>query len=773
MKFDFQQQPGMKYMGKYSPDPTLALVSIVTPFYNAGAYFEQTFNSVMNQTFPWFEWIIVNDGSTVEKDVETLYFLADKDKRIRVVNQENKGLSGARNTGFDNAKTDIVIPLDADDLISPQYVEYLFFGMYYHPEAAWCYTNSLGFGAEEYLWKHAWDAEKLKTYNFLISSAAIRKKDAEEIGGYKVEKWSYNEDWRFWLEMLSAGKMPVHVGGYLFWYRRLGSSMLSDIRKNSEKIEFSNNIISEAAAKADGTIKAIEYPLVKSGYPYYKPHIFQWDSRRKTNPTHDKINLLFVIPWMVTGGADKFNLDLVRGLDKERFHISILTTEPSENEWQQRFEKYTDEVFNLPDFLDPAHYVEFISYYIQSRDIDVLFLSNSYVGYYMLPWLKKEFPELAIADYVHMEEWYWREGGYARLSGMFGNLLDKTYVCNSATLNVMIKDFTRVPESVETLYIGVNHEEFDRTKVKPGYLYNLLKIEKTRPIVLFPCRIHPQKRPFMMLEIAEKVAKERPDILFVVVGEGEQLSVLKQAIRERGLENTVYSIGRSECMKECYRDATLTLICSLKEGLALTAYESCAMGVPVISSDVGGQRDLIDNSVGRLIPMQQHESTDFDARSFDKKEIAEYVRAIIELCSDTVLYNQCSANCRKKIVDRFSVSKMTERFEEEFQSIISDEHLKEKRKEQSDNLKELGYLSEELLTIKNVGDIWELDSNVIWAARCYFERELAEAQSKLNSIYSMRTWKLTQKYRDFMVDTKAGKKVRGVMVKIYHLFRKN
>ena len=92
----------------------------------------------------------------------------------------------------------------------------------------------------------------------------------------------------------------------------------------------------------------------------------------------------------------------------------------------------------------------------------------------MIPWLKKEFPQLTILDYVHMEEWYWRKGGYARVSGIFGELLDKTYVCNSATRRVMIEHFGRTPESVETLYIGVDNIEFDRNMVRPGYLYNLL-----------------------------------------------------------------------------------------------------------------------------------------------------------------------------------------------------------------------------------------------------------------------------------------------------------
>ena len=71
-QFDYTKTPGKVRTRYYSPASEEALISIVTPFYNAGKYFEQTFNSVMNQTFPWFEWIIVDDGSTNKDDLAVL-----------------------------------------------------------------------------------------------------------------------------------------------------------------------------------------------------------------------------------------------------------------------------------------------------------------------------------------------------------------------------------------------------------------------------------------------------------------------------------------------------------------------------------------------------------------------------------------------------------------------------------------------------------------------------------------------------------------------------
>ena len=107
MQYTLEYQPGRRRTRTFSPAADQAKVSIVTAYYNAGQYFEQTFNSVMNQTFPWFEWIIVDDGSTNQDDLDILEKYASKDGRIRVIHQNNAGPSAARNTGIKASNTDL------------------------------------------------------------------------------------------------------------------------------------------------------------------------------------------------------------------------------------------------------------------------------------------------------------------------------------------------------------------------------------------------------------------------------------------------------------------------------------------------------------------------------------------------------------------------------------------------------------------------------------------------------------------------------------------
>lgn len=768
--FDYQQQPGRERTRHFSPDPKNALVSVITPFYNAGKYFEQTFNSVMNQTFPWFEWIIVNDGSTNEADVEVLYNLAATDNRVILVEQENAGPSQARNTAIEHAHTDLIVTLDADDLIDSTYIECLYWSLKHNQDAAWSYSNSYGFQEQEYIWKYPFNAETLKTYNFLNYTGMIRKKDIVDIGGYKVEKQAYHEDWRFWLDMLSKSKKPVRVGSFLFWYRRLGSGRLSSVNNDENLTNTCNRIIEEAAKTVDTTVQALEYPVQKSQYPFYVSQWQKWD--RTVNPIHERKRVMWLLPWMQMGGADKFNLDAIAGLRKKGFDSYILTTQPSENEWRQKFETYTDEIFALPDFLDPAHYLEFVSYFIQSREIDVIMLSNSYDGYYMMPWIRQHFPDVVIVDYVHMEEWYWLAGGFARTSGAIAGITEKTYVCNSRTQNVIREKFHRMDESVACLHIGVDHHYFSREAEKTGYLRDLLGLSPERKIILFPCRIHGQKRPFLMLDIAEGVRKMLPDVAIVVAGDGPQLNELKEQILRRGLERTVYCIGSTDQMRACYRDSDLTLICSLKEGLALTAYESLSMGVPVVSSDVGGQSDLIGSDVGALLPLRQREE-DFDQRVYDPEEIQDFVTHISQILQDDTLYAQLSQNCRAKIEAGFSIEKMVDKLSEELTMLCEEEGRAIQRRAVSAALNMVDNLASDYNTIYQQWKIQQDSAEEVWKARCWFEKLWKEKSQECEEVWQARCW-FEQKHKDACDNASGGllrrcyRKIRRLLAKIYH-----
>jgi glycosyltransferase EpsH len=91
-------------------------VSIITPVYNAEKHIRKTIDSVMQQAYHDYEWILIDDGST-DTSGRIIDDAASNDERILVVHQENQGVSAARNKGLDICRGKYVVFLDADDFL--------------------------------------------------------------------------------------------------------------------------------------------------------------------------------------------------------------------------------------------------------------------------------------------------------------------------------------------------------------------------------------------------------------------------------------------------------------------------------------------------------------------------------------------------------------------------------------------------------------------------------------------------------------------------------
>ena len=131
--------------------------SIVVPVYNVEQYLEKGVNSILSQTFPDFELILVDDGSK-DSSGEICDRLALADKRIKVIHKSNAGVSAARNTGIEHAKGKYICFIDSDDWIENDYLQkvndnindfdILFFGSVWHYEDGT--SRSLCFHQSEY-----------------------------------------------------------------------------------------------------------------------------------------------------------------------------------------------------------------------------------------------------------------------------------------------------------------------------------------------------------------------------------------------------------------------------------------------------------------------------------------------------------------------------------------------------------------------------------------------------------------------------------------------
>ena len=100
----------------------MAKVSVIVPVYNVENYLGKCLDSIINQTFSDIEIICVNDGST-DNSLNILNEYSQKDDRIKIISQENKGLSAARNAGYNASSSDYIYYIDSDDWIENNTIE--------------------------------------------------------------------------------------------------------------------------------------------------------------------------------------------------------------------------------------------------------------------------------------------------------------------------------------------------------------------------------------------------------------------------------------------------------------------------------------------------------------------------------------------------------------------------------------------------------------------------------------------------------------------------
>ena len=188
-------------------------VSVVTSVYNGEEYLEECVDSILNQTFQNFEYIILNNGST---DGTARILQRYTDPRLRIIHQENLGISRSLNKGIDLSSSDLIAHLDADDYSMPQMLEKQVTFMKKYPDIVLCgsmWRELIGKKLSKQIVTFVETDQAIKKsmslFNPFSHSAVIfRKKTFFTAGGYS-ERFKYSQDYDLWLRMLAFGKTLI------------------------------------------------------------------------------------------------------------------------------------------------------------------------------------------------------------------------------------------------------------------------------------------------------------------------------------------------------------------------------------------------------------------------------------------------------------------------------------------------------------------------------------------------------------------------------------
>lgn len=263
------------------------MISVVIPLYNKERSIVSTIESVLSQTYIEWELIIVNDGST-DNSIEVVqnFFagLKNEDYRLKILSQENTGVSAARNKGIMEAKGEYIAFLDGDDIWNKDFLKEMarlieefpgksIYGLaceqikrgekpilkdhYYRGESGWSYT----------------------TMAFTGSSACVNKKDAIEVGLFDT-RMTHGEDLDFWWRLMLLHGGASDMKPYAYYILDAENRAMNRLAPLQKHIPYYVDKFAEARATNLDFRRFFDKEMIQRLYPYLLDKRYQSEAKR-------------------------------------------------------------------------------------------------------------------------------------------------------------------------------------------------------------------------------------------------------------------------------------------------------------------------------------------------------------------------------------------------------------------------------------------------------------------------------------------------------------
>lgn len=604
-------------------------VSIITAFYNTGSIFWETYESLVNQTFQNFEWLIINDASKNTEAIQILSEVELLDARIKVIhNPINMGLGVTRNTGVEHAKASYLFFIDSDDMVECTFLEKSILCLKLNPHFSFVGSYTIGFGPKNYLWKHGFihPSNFLKD-NYAVNCFVCRKSVFKKIN-YNSDRGGL-EDWEFWLNAASKGMWGYTIPEFLYWYRERenrAEDWLNFQEDNRRKIQ-----------------KQFEEKYTNS----IKQQVFNLDF------THDRISLscetevcsnqketlLFVLDYSLQEYQIEIIKDYLTEFKKEN-NISIVINRLENCEYNGDFQDITNDIFIPQNYGSIKDQHNILRYIITSRKVRRVFILNFNNNLLIAPYIKTVCNEVQINLLITKLE----------NNRKIENLIN-TYNLDSDTID-SIGVFSNELKLKLELNENILGKIFLVPPIKSAAISqrpspNLLKLKREQIgiststfLISFTGTITFNSKFYLLHSIIDQLDRAGiSDYLFIFCGWGEALVDFRNYVFEKGIHHKVWIFQTQPYdlqLSDIISASDVLLDITEKSGYTSGLRLAMENGVPIISIGNNYMKDILDFNTGFSLPS---ETTTIDS-------------IVSEFVAQKIMYLETSPLEKNKISDK-------------------------------------------------------------------------------------------------------------------------
>ncbi len=322
-----------------------------------------------------------------------------------------------------------------------------------------------------------------------------------------------------------------------------------------------------------------------------------------------KTKVLYILPWLRTGGSERYVANLCRNLDRERFETVVLYR----GEWGPVGDEL--KAAGIRTVRNPMKLYrpdQLFSFYrlLRNEGIDIVHSLNyrpNFTDALLTKWAGRKF----VSSRRNLR--FWKGSDKLHWGERLRNRRTDLVIANAERLKQSTIDFEEVPaDKVLVIYNGVPLQQVDAAKASDGWkeVRTELDIPLGAVVIGNMANLRTTKGQTYLLQAFQTVLRSsNAPVYLVITGQGPEEENLQNMIKELGLEQRACLYKTSRDRFEVIRSFDIFVLSSLQEGFSNALVEAMALGLPCVATDVGGNAEAVQHNItGLIVPPKEPES---------------------------------------------------------------------------------------------------------------------------------------------------------------------